>query len=181
MKMSVILIVVGVLGTVSKGLVKGLEDLEIRGQVETIQKTVLFRSARILSRIPETWEHLLSLNHKWESISKCWWGKTLIIIIKIIITAIITLHNPTPVLENNTHKLLWVFDIHTDHQISARGKDLIKIKQKKRTYKIFDFAVPADHRIKLKECEKTDKYLDHARELKRKLWNNYTSCNWCCW
>ena len=33
-----------------------------------------------------------------------------------------------------------------------------------------DFAVPADHRIKLKECEKKDKYLDFARELK-KLWN----------
>ena len=32
------------------------------------------------------------------------------------------------------------------------------------------FAVPADHRIKLKECEKKDKYLDLARELK-KLWN----------
>ena len=33
-----------------------------------------------------------------------------------------------------------------------------------------DFAVPADHRIKLKECEKKDKYLDLSRELK-KLWN----------
>ena len=33
-----------------------------------------------------------------------------------------------------------------------------------------DFAVPADHRIKLKECRKKDKYLDLARELK-KLWN----------
>ena len=33
-----------------------------------------------------------------------------------------------------------------------------------------DFAVPADHRIKLKECEKKDKYLERARELK-KLWN----------
>ena len=29
-----------------------------------------------------------------------------------------------------------------------------------------NFAVPADHRIKLKECEKKDKYLDLARELK---------------
>ncbi len=29
---------------------------------------------------------------------------------------------------------------------------------------------PADHRIKLKECEKKDKSLDLARELK-KLWN----------
>ena len=33
-----------------------------------------------------------------------------------------------------------------------------------------DIAVPADHRIKLKECEKKDTYLDLARELK-KLWN----------
>ena len=33
-----------------------------------------------------------------------------------------------------------------------------------------DFAVPDDHRIKLKECEKRDKYLDLARELKN-LWN----------
>ena len=33
-----------------------------------------------------------------------------------------------------------------------------------------DISVPADHRIKLKECEKKDKYLDLARELK-KLWN----------
>ena len=33
-----------------------------------------------------------------------------------------------------------------------------------------DFTVLADHRIKLKESEKKDKYLDLARELK-KLWN----------
>ena len=33
-----------------------------------------------------------------------------------------------------------------------------------------DFAVSADHRIKLKECEKKDKYLDLARQLK-KQWN----------
>ncbi len=36
--------------------------------------------------------------------------------------------------------------------------------------KIVDFAVPADHRISLKECEKNDKYFNLARELK-KLWN----------
>ena len=46
-------------------------------------------------------------------------------------------------------------------------------QQKKRTCKIVDFAVPADHRIKLKESEKKDKYLDLAREWKKKqqLWN----------
>ena len=43
-------------------------------------------------------------------------------------------------------------------------------QKKKKICKIVDFAVPADHRIKLKECEKRDKYLDLVRELK-KLWN----------
>ena len=57
------------------------------------------------------------------------------------------MHNPAYVLENDMHKLLWDFDIQT-----------------------VEFAVPADHRIKLKECEKKDKYLDLARELKN-LWN----------
>ena len=33
------------------------------------------------------------------------------------------------------------------------------------------FAVPAKHRVKLKESEKMDKYLKLARELKKKLWN----------
>ena len=80
------------------------------------------------------------------------------------------MHNPAPVLENATHKLLWDFDIQTDHLIPARRPDLIIINKKKRTCKIVNFAVPADHRINLKECEKRDKYLDLARELK-KLWN----------
>ena len=80
------------------------------------------------------------------------------------------MHNPLPVLENDTHKLLWDFEIQTDHLISARRLDRLIISKKKRIWKIVDFAVPADHRIKLKECEKKDKYLDLARELK-KLWN----------
>ena len=78
------------------------------------------------------------------------------------------MHNLTPVLENDTHKLLWDFDVHTDHLISARRPGLIIINnKKKRISKIVDFAVPADHRIKLKESEKKDKYLDLARELKK--------------
>ena len=43
-------------------------------------------------------------------------------------------------------------------------------QQQKRICKTVDFAVLADHRIKLKECEKKDKYLDLARQLK-KIWN----------
>ena len=67
-------------------------------------------------------------------------------------------------------KLLWDFNIQTDHLIPARRPDLIIINKRKRICKIVDFAVPADHRINLKESEKIDKYLDLAKELK-KLWN----------
>ena len=82
------------------------------------------------------------------------------------------MHNSAPVLENDSHKLLRDFNIQTDHLIPARRPNLIIInkKKKKRICKTIDFAVPADHRINLKESEKKDKYLDLARELK-KLWN----------
>ena len=56
--------------------------------------------------------------------------------------------------------------------------------KKKRICKIVDLAVRADHRIKLKECEKKDKYLDLARELKKTMehsGDNYTNCGWCVW
>ena len=77
------------------------------------------------------------------------------------------MHNPAPVLENDTHKLLWDFDIQTDHLISARRPDFIIINRNKKICKIVEFAVLADNRIKLKECEKRDKYLNLARELKK--------------
>ena len=54
MKATIIPIVIGALGTVTKGLVKGLEDLEITGRLETIQTTALLRLARILRRVLET-------------------------------------------------------------------------------------------------------------------------------
>ena len=96
------------------------------------------------------------------------------------------MHNPEPVQENDTHKLLWDFDIPMDYLISARRPDLIIINnnKKNKTSKIVDFAVPADHRIKLKECEKKDKYLDLARKLKKTMeheGDNYTNCDWCFW
>ena len=35
------------------------------------------------------------------------------------------MHNPAPVLENDSHKLLWDFNIQTDHLIPVRRPDLI--------------------------------------------------------
>ena len=53
-KMMVISIVIGMLGTIPKGLAKGVEEFEIRGQVDTIQTTALFRSERIPRRVLES-------------------------------------------------------------------------------------------------------------------------------
>ena len=63
MDVTVIPIVIGALGTIPIGLVKGLDDLEIRGEVETIQSTALLRSARILSRVLETVSQTSAKNH----------------------------------------------------------------------------------------------------------------------
>ena len=54
MKVTIIPIVIGAFGTLTKGLLKGLEDLEVGGRVETIQTTTLLKTARILRRVLET-------------------------------------------------------------------------------------------------------------------------------
>ena len=49
---------------------------------------------------------------------------------------------------------------------------------------IVEFAVLVDHRVKLKESKKRDKYLDLARELKKIVEHDsddYINCNWCSW
>ena len=50
MKVTIVPIVIGALGTITKGL----EDLEVGGRVETIQTTALLRTARIMRRVLET-------------------------------------------------------------------------------------------------------------------------------
>ena len=60
MQVTIIPTVIGAFGTVTKGLLNGLEDLEVGGQVETIQTTALLRTA-FLRRLLENWGDLLSL------------------------------------------------------------------------------------------------------------------------
>ena len=69
MKVTIVPIVVGALGTTTKGLLKSLEDLEVGGRVETIQTTALLRTDRSPRRVLETWEDLLSLKLQWKTIS----------------------------------------------------------------------------------------------------------------
>ena len=61
MKVTIIPIVIGAFGIITKGLLKRLEDLEVGGRMETIQTTVSLKTARILRRVLEAWEDLLSL------------------------------------------------------------------------------------------------------------------------
>ena len=71
------------------------------------------------------------------------------------------------------------FKIQTDHLISAR-RPVIVNEKKDRIYQIVDFALPVNHRVKLKESEKRDKYLDIAIELKytENEAASDTCCNW---
>ena len=57
-------------------------------------------------------------------------------------------------------------------------------QQKKRTCWIVDFDILADHRIKWKESEKGDEYLELARKLKKYIGHegdSDTNFNWCTW
>ena len=50
------------------------------------------------------------------------------------------MHDPASVQENDTHKLQWDFDIQTDHQMSTRRPDLIRINNKNNINNKREFA-----------------------------------------
>ena len=60
MKVTIIPIIIGALGTVIKKLIKVREEFEIRRLEETIKTIEFVRSARNLKRVLETREDLLS-------------------------------------------------------------------------------------------------------------------------
>ena len=69
MKVTIVPIGICAIGTITKGLLKILEDLEVGGRVATIQKTALLRTARVLRRVLETSADLRSLKLQWKTIS----------------------------------------------------------------------------------------------------------------
>ena len=75
MKVMEILFVFGALEAIPKGFAKELEDLEIRGQVKTIQTIALLRSNRILKKVLGTLGKLLSFRLHLNTISKRWWER----------------------------------------------------------------------------------------------------------
>ena len=69
------------------------------------------------------------------------------------------------VLRNETNKILWDFEIQTDHKIPAEKSDLV-IVNKKKDLPTNGFSVPADDRVKINENEKRDTFLDFNTRLK---------------
>ena len=94
--------------------------------------------------------------------------------------------NPELILENETHKLLWGFEVQMDNLISAGGPDLLTVnkkkKKKKRTCRIVNFAVSADPRVKLKESENKISAETLLENLKENKLDNESdgdyNCNW---
>ena len=69
LNVTIVPIVIGTFGTVTKWSLKGQEDLEVGGRVETVQTTALLRTVKILRRVQETWGDLISLKLLWKTIS----------------------------------------------------------------------------------------------------------------
>ena len=85
------------------------------------------------------------------------------------------MRNPKSVLEKETHKILWDFEIQTDHLISASRPDQVIVNENKKKSK----KEPAEKRtlpfrltygVELKESEKRDKCLYLVRELNYGTW-----------
>ena len=81
------------------------------------------------------------------------------------------IHKPQSFPGNEVHTILLDFQAQTDHPISARRPDLLLIEKTERTCYLENFAVSSDRGAKIKESENIDKYLNLARELKKKPWN----------
>ena len=78
-------------------------------------------------------------------------------------------HKPEDVMENDRVKILWDFNIQTDHVIQHRRPDIVIVYKNERRCHIVDVAVPGDKRVEQKEQEKIEKYGDLRREIK-KIW-----------
>ena len=79
-------------------------------------------------------------------------------------------HKPTNVVENDRVKILWVFNIQSDHVIQRRRPGIVVLHKTERKSHLIDIGVPGDKRIELKEQEKVGNYNELRREVK-KIWN----------
>ena len=92
------------------------------------------------------------------------------------------MHNPAHILENDTHKLLWDFNIQTDHLIPARRPDLTIINNKKENLQNCRLCCPGGPQNKSegkwkegwvpRTCSRIEKDVEHES-------NDFANCDWC--
>ena len=78
-------------------------------------------------------------------------------------------HQPEGVVENEKCKILWDMTIQCKHTIEARRPDIVVVEKENNKAIIVDIASPWDYRVYEKEGEKTEKYQDLKRQIRR-LW-----------
>ena len=66
------------------------------------------------------------------------------------------MHNPKSALVNDTHKLLWDFEIQTDHLISARPPDLIIINKKREDFQDCGLCCPGGPQSEIERMRKEE-------------------------
>ena len=79
---------------------------------------------------------------------------------------------------NKTHKILWLFEIQTDHTIQTTRPDLIQLRENILSSGFWHFNEPYRKMVwkwkkkKKKKKNNIDKFLDLARDLKNhETWN----------
>ena len=77
-------------------------------------------------------------------------------------------HKPAGAVENDRVKILWDFNIQTDHVI--QHKRPVLLYKNERKCHLIGITVPGDKRIELKGQEKIDNYTELRQEVK-KIWN----------
>ena len=75
------------------------------------------------------------------------------------------MHKPESVIENENYSILWVFTIQLNHSIPSKTPDIVLIYKKKER-PLMGFAVTSDHKVKIEESKKIDKYLVLVRGKK---------------
>ena len=79
-------------------------------------------------------------------------------------------HKPAIVVENGRVKILWDFNMQTDHVTQHRRPDIVVLCKNERKCHLINIAVPGGKKIELKEQEKIDNYTELRQEVK-KIWN----------
>ena len=67
-------------------------------------------------------------------------------------------------------KILWDFMTQYNREIKARKPDIVVVNKNKSSCTIIDIAMPGEIRVREKEQEKIERYLELKRKIKR-IWD----------